>query len=48
MFYAELPEEEENGLKHYGIYYVPAVDPSYLTGETNGLDSGVQSGGIFQ
>lgn len=48
MFYAELPEEEENGLKHYGIYYVPAVDPSYLTGETNGLDSSVQSGGIFQ
>lgn len=25
-FYVELPEEERDGLKTYGIYYVPAVE----------------------
>lgn len=31
-FYVELPEmERENGLKNYGIYYVPAVEEIYLT-----------------
>lgn len=31
-FYVELPEEErENGLKTYGVYYVPAVEPAYLS-----------------
>lgn len=30
-FYVELAEEEEaDGLKHYGIYYVPAVEGRYL------------------
>lgn len=30
-FYVELPEEkEENGLNHYGIYYVPAVEREFL------------------
>ena len=30
-FYAELPEkEQENGLKTYGCYYVPAVNGRYL------------------
>ncbi len=32
-FYIELPELEKrfgNGLKHYGIYYVPAVDGKYI------------------
>lgn len=30
-FYVELPEEERDGLKTYGAYYVPAVDKEYLT-----------------
>ena len=31
-FYVELPEEEqENGRKTYGAYYVPAVDRSYIS-----------------
>ena len=31
-FYVELPEDElENGLKTYGIYYVPAVDGTYIS-----------------
>ncbi len=29
-FYVELPEWEENGLKTYGAYYVPAVSGEYL------------------
>ena len=31
-FYVELPEQEqEDGLKDYGAYYVPAVLAEYLT-----------------
>ena len=31
-FYMELPDEEqENGLKTYGAYYVPAVEGSYIS-----------------
>lgn len=30
-FYVELPEEERDGLKTYGIYYVPAVEKKYLS-----------------
>lgn len=31
-FYVELPEDElENGLKTYGVYYVPAVDGTYIS-----------------
>lgn len=31
-FYVELPEEEqENGLKMYGAYYVPAVESRYIS-----------------
>ncbi len=31
-FYVELPDEEqENGLKTYGAYYVPAVEGSYIS-----------------
>lgn len=31
-FYVELPEEEqENGLKTYGAYYVPAVESRYIS-----------------
>ncbi len=30
-FYVELPELEENGLKTYGAYYVPAVEERYLS-----------------
>ena len=31
-FYVELPEEKmDNGLKTYGTYYVPAVEPSYIS-----------------
>lgn len=31
-FYVELPEkEQENGLKTYGAYYVPAVESSYIS-----------------
>lgn len=31
-FYVELPEDEqENGLKIYGAYYVPAVESSYIS-----------------
>lgn len=31
-FYVELPEmKREDGLKDYGAYYVPAVQPQYLT-----------------
>lgn len=31
-FYVELPEEErDHGLKDYGVYYVPAVEGSYLS-----------------
>ncbi|MDE6853270.1 MAG: hypothetical protein K2J67_12455, partial [Lachnospiraceae bacterium] len=29
-FYVELPGTEEDGFKHYGAYYVPAVEQSYL------------------
>lgn len=30
-FYVELPSEEvENGLKNFGMYYVPAVDQEYI------------------
>lgn len=32
-FLVELPEmEQENGLKNFGAYYVPAVEPEYITG----------------
>lgn len=30
-FYVEIPELEENGLKTYGAYYVPAVEASYIS-----------------
>lgn len=31
-FYVDLPEQEmDNGLKTYGVYYVPAVDSSYIS-----------------
>ena len=30
-FLVELPEMERDGLKDYGAYYVPAVEPAYLT-----------------
>lgn len=31
-FYVEVPEKElENGLKTYGVYYVPAVECSYIS-----------------
>ncbi len=30
-FYVELPEEERDGLKTYGAYYVPAVEKKYLS-----------------
>ena len=30
-FYVELPEKEENGLKTYGAYYVPAVKGDYIS-----------------
>lgn len=30
-FYVELPEKEENGLKTYGTYYVPAVRGDYIS-----------------
>ena len=31
-FYVELPEEKrQNGLKTYGAYYVPAVEPEYIS-----------------
>ncbi len=31
-FYIELPDmEKDNGIKHYGAYYVPAVNESYIT-----------------
>jgi len=31
-FYVEMPEaERENGLKTYGVYYVPAVESSYIS-----------------
>jgi hypothetical protein len=31
-FYVEMPNEEnEYGLKTYGIYYVPAVDKAYIS-----------------
>ena len=30
-FLVELPEAERDGLKDYGTYYVPAVEPAYLT-----------------
>lgn len=30
-FYVELPEKEENGLKTYGTYYVPAVKGDYIS-----------------
>lgn len=30
-FYVELPKEEENGMKTYGCYYVPAVEKQYLS-----------------
>lgn len=32
-FLVELPEmEQENGLKNFGAYYVPAVEPEFITG----------------
>lgn len=32
-FLVELPEmAQENGLKNFGAYYVPAVEPEYITG----------------
>lgn len=30
-FYVELPEEERDGMKTYGTYYVPAVEGKYLS-----------------
>lgn len=30
-FYIEIPELEENGLKTYGGYYVPAVEETYIS-----------------
>ncbi|RKI43284.1 hypothetical protein D7V86_00645 [bacterium D16-51] len=30
-FYVELPEEERDGIKTYGAYYVPAVEGKYLS-----------------
>lgn len=30
-FYVELPEEERDGMKTYGAYYVPAVKEEYIT-----------------
>ncbi len=30
-FYVELPEEEQDGMKTYGAYYVPAVEGKYLS-----------------
>ena len=30
-FYVEIPELEEEGLKTYGAYYVPAVEEEYLS-----------------
>ncbi|MDE7188046.1 MAG: hypothetical protein K2O13_11150, partial [Lachnospiraceae bacterium] len=31
-FYIELPDmEKDNGIKQYGVYYVPAVNESYIT-----------------
>jgi hypothetical protein len=32
-FLVELPEmAQENGLKNFGAYYVPAVETEYITG----------------
>ena len=32
-FLVELPEmAQENGLKNFGAYYVPAVEPEFITG----------------
>ncbi len=33
-FYVELPEEETDGLKTYGAYYVPAVSGEYISDMT--------------
>lgn len=34
LFYVELPEmEREDGLKTYGLYFVPAVEEKYITNE---------------
>lgn len=30
-FYVEIPELEEDGLKTYGAYYVPAIESQYIT-----------------
>lgn len=30
-FYVELPEEESDGMKTYGAYYVPAVEEKYIS-----------------
>lgn len=30
-FYVELPEEERDGMKTYGVYYVPAVEEKYIS-----------------
>lgn len=30
-FYVELPDLEENGMKCYGVYYVPAVKEEYIS-----------------
>ena len=29
--YAEIPQLEENGMKTYGAYYVPAVEERYIS-----------------
>ena len=31
LFYVELPEENHGELKTYGAYYVPAIDPDYIS-----------------
>ena len=32
-FLVEIPElEQENGLKNFGAYYVPAIEMEYITG----------------
>lgn len=29
-FFVQLPEEKENGLRHYDVYYIPAIQEQYL------------------
>lgn len=31
LFYVEIPAEVDNGTKHYGLYYVPAVQEKYIS-----------------